>query len=187
MNTVSSDAGLCISSGAHVHLPSWLDHGGHLPSPRLVTPGIWDGVWGVLKATLNLALRRQVPKKDTTRWKLLPCSWLTGEVALVVAKWWPLARVSSWEMKPCVEELDRFLAGRQWKHQSFLLPGCHGALRCSEVSHPRLIRGGSSFGSKLGHTLVAAPEGGHLVNISVFFLDARWCPPAGHYPGRAHG
>lgn len=63
MNTVSSDVGLCFSSGAHVHLPSWLECGGHLPSPRLVTPGIWDGVgWGVIaQGSLELGLEASSP------------------------------------------------------------------------------------------------------------------------------
>lgn len=69
----------------------------------------WGGV--LLKAALNLALRRQVPKKDTTPGKLLLCSWLTGELVLAVAKRWLRQGSLSLEMKPCVEELDRFLVG----------------------------------------------------------------------------
>ena len=177
MNTVSSDVGLCFSSGDHVYLPSWLDHGGHLPSPRLVTPGIWDGVGlgGVLlKATLNLALRRQVPKKDTTPGKLLLCSWLTGELVLAVAKRWAQARVSFLGNETMCGGTGPFSCREATvgKHQSFLLPGSHGALQCSEVSHQRLFKGSSSFGRKPGSALVAASEGGHLVSISVFFLDA---------------
>lgn len=44
MNTVSSDVGLCFSSGAHVHLPSWLNVGATFPAQDW-SP-IWDGVVG---------------------------------------------------------------------------------------------------------------------------------------------
>ena len=134
----------------------------------------WAGGGVLLKATLNLALRRQVPKKDTTPGKLLLCSWLTGELVLAVAKRWAQARVSFLGNETMCGGTGPFSCREATvgKHQSFLLPGSHGALQCSEVSHQRLFKGSSSFGRKPGSALVAASEGGHLVSISVFFLDA---------------
>ena len=147
------------------------------------------GWGGLLRATLKLAFRRQVPKKDTTPGTLRLCSWLTGEIVLAVAKRWAQARVSFLGNETMCGGTGPFSCrgATMGKHQSFLLPGSRGALQCSEVSHQRLVKGNSSFGRKLGSALVAASEGGHLVSISVFFLDVWWCLPSGHCPGRAHG
>lgn len=78
----------------------------------------------MLKAALNLALRRQVPKKDTTPGKLILCSWRTGEIALAVAKRWAQARVSFLGNETVCGGTGPF--------------SCRGAMEASVISSPSL-------------------------------------------------